>query len=44
MNIAWQPPARSAPLRHWHTFRGERERIAFHAHQFEHGATAGIAS
>jgi len=37
MNISWQSPARSAPLRHWHALPGERERIAFHAHQFEHG-------
>jgi hypothetical protein len=37
MNITWPSPARAAPLRHWHAVPGERERIAFHAHQFEHG-------
>jgi hypothetical protein len=37
MNITWQPPARSAPLRHRRALPGERERIAFHVHQFEHG-------
>jgi hypothetical protein len=37
MNTTWQSPARSAPLRHARDVPGERERIAFHIHQFEHG-------
>jgi hypothetical protein len=37
MNVTWQPPARSAPSRNWQAVPGERERIAFHLHQFEHG-------
>ena len=37
MNITSQSPARSAPVRRWHALAGERERIAFHVHQFEHG-------
>jgi hypothetical protein len=37
MNVNWQSPARSAPVRHARALPGERERIAFHVHQFEHG-------
>ena len=41
MNITWQSPARSAPLPHQHPVPGERERIAFHLHQFNHGCHGG---
>jgi hypothetical protein len=41
MNIIWQSPARSAPLRRYYAIPGERERIAFHFHQFDHGCYGG---
>jgi hypothetical protein len=37
MNTTWQSPTHSAPLRHYYPVPGERERIAFHFHQFDHG-------
>jgi len=40
MNITWQSPAPSAPLPQ-HPVPGERERIAFHLHQFDHGCRGG---
>jgi len=41
MNMTRQSPARAAPLPHQHPVPGERERIAFHLHQFDHGCRGG---